>query len=59
MGAPPSELGAVHDKVAPVAVTCDDRGAVGALGVAASVVSVVVADAGEFPALLCAVTRNE
>ena len=63
MAAPPLELGAVHEIVALVAVTLDAVGAAGALGNTAaggaSVVSVDIADAGELPALLCAVTRNE
>ena len=59
MAAPPFELGAVHDSVAPDAVRPDTVSAVGALGGAVRVLSVDVPDAGELPALLCAVTRNE
>jgi hypothetical protein len=58
MAPPPLELGAAHDSVAPVALMFDTVGVAGALGGAVRVVSVDVAEAGELPAILCAVTRN-
>ncbi len=61
MAAPPSEVGAVQDTVALVAVMFDAVGAAGRLGTdvgMTKVVSVDVADAGESPTLLWAVTRN-
>ena len=58
MAAPPLEVGAPHDSVAPVAVMFDAVGAAGRLGTEVSVVSDDVLDAGELPALLWAVTRN-
>ena len=58
MAAPPFEVGALHDSVAPVAVMFVAVGAAGALGTEVSVVSVDVVDAGELPALLWAVTRK-
>ena len=61
MAAPPLEVGAVQDTVALVAVMFDAVGAAGRLGAVVGmtkVVSVDVADAGESPTLLWAVTRN-
>ena len=61
MAAPPSEVGALHESVAPVVVMFEAVGAAGRLGADVGVVNVVsvdVADAGELPTLLCAVTRN-
>ena len=52
MAAPPFEVGALQDSVAPVAVMFVAVGAAGALGTEVSVVSDDVVDAGELPALL-------
>ena len=52
MAAPPLEVGALHESVAPVVVMFVAVGAAGALGTEVSVVSDDVVDAGELPALL-------
>jgi hypothetical protein len=58
MGAPFDVTGATHETlaVAPSVETITFRGAE---AMPVSVTAVDISDAGEFPALLCAVTRKE